>query len=337
VPVDPALPAVNVHPSLLPDGRGPAPVQWILSTHPDAAGVTIHKLTAEADAGDILAQEPMTLTAADDLHTVFARTYWRSAQMMAAILSDFPRAWAAAAPQSGTGRWTADHPEVFTIGAATQVGEALHHWRAFGPGLVAWDGVDQGGPDRNTHRTRWVAAVRGWREPHGLVPGTVASDDGRITMLAVADGFLLIEADTPEYARTLAEGAVFNELANAARQVAHRVEVISATNARRIGPVDHSRDGVFLFNWFYADSQTQNLAVWEYTAGWFEDQTGLDNSTLMLPDPGNSEYTVVNHCRWDHLHEILPSLIFKPSFRSYVLDNFAANDTAAMPILYRLA
>lgn len=154
---------------------------------------------------------------------------------------------------------------------------------------------------------------------------------------AAFDVILLIEADTPEYARTLAEGAVFNELANAARQVAHRVEVISATNARRIGPVDHSRDGVFLFNWFYADSQTQNLAVWEYTAGWFEDQTGLDNSTLMLPDPGNSEYTVVNHCRWDHLHEILPSLIFKPSFRSYVLDNFAANDTAAMPILYRLA
>lgn len=196
VPVDPTLPAINIHPSLLPDGRGPAPVQWVLSTHPGAAGVTIHKLTAEADAGDILAQEPMTLTAADDLHTVFARTYWRSAQMMAAILSDFPRAWAAAVPQAGAGRWTADHPEVFTIGAATRVGEALHHWRAFGPGLVAWDGMDQGGPDRNTHRTRWVAAVRGWPESHGLAPGTVVSDDGRITTLAVADGFLLIEADT---------------------------------------------------------------------------------------------------------------------------------------------
>lgn len=186
VPVDPALPAVNIHPSLLPDGRGPAPVQWILASHPASAGITVHKLTAEADAGDILAQEPMTLTATDDLHTVFARTYWRSAQMMAAILADFPRAWAAAVPQPATGRWTADHPGVFTIGPTTRVGDALHHWRAFGPGLVAWR--------EGEGRTRWPVAVRGWLEAHGLAPGMVVSDDGRIATLAVVDGFLLIEA-----------------------------------------------------------------------------------------------------------------------------------------------
>jgi hypothetical protein len=34
---------------------------------------------------------------------------------------------------------------------------------------------------------------------------------------------------------------------------------------------------------------------------------------------------------------VLPSLMFKKTFHSYVLDNFAANNVAAMPILYRLA
>ena len=114
--------------------------------------------------------------------------------------------------------------------------------------------------------------------------------------------------------------------------------LVALNNGRRMGPVDLSRVGVFLFNYFYADRRAQNLAVWEYTAGWFADQTGLDNSTLLIPEAGQDcPYTVINHCRWDRLGDILPSLLLKPSFRSYVLRHFEANDTAAIPILYRLA
>src|SRR6266850_1364954 len=47
---------------------------------------------------------------------------------------------------------------------------------------------------------------------------------------------------------------------------AGHVYTVTASNARRIGAVDHARDGVFLFNYFYADSPAQNLAVWEHTA-----------------------------------------------------------------------
>ena len=35
--------------------------------------------------------------------------------------------------------------------------------------------------------------------------------------------------------------------------------------------------------------------------------------------------------------DVLPSMIFKRTFRTFVLANFEANDVAAMPILYRLA
>jgi hypothetical protein len=34
---------------------------------------------------------------------------------------------------------------------------------------------------------------------------------------------------------------------------------------------------------------------------------------------------------------VLPSLIFKRSFHSYVLEHFRVNGVAAMPVLYRLA
>ena len=78
--------------------------------------------------------------------------------------------------------------------------------------------------------------------------------------------------------------------------------------------------------------------MWEYTAGWFQDQTGLDNSTVILPDVvKENSYKIINHCRWDQLIDIMPSLIFKRSFRKFVLSNFEANNVAAMPILYRLA
>ncbi|WP_051332742.1 hypothetical protein [Cucumibacter marinus] len=156
--------------------------------------------------------------------------------------------------------------------------------------------------------------------------------------VAKYDLVLLIECETPEAAQALKAGERFGELLKQIEALSEKTLVLAARNARRIGPVDHSRDGVFLFNYFYADSLQQNLGIWEYTAGWFEDQTGLDNSTLMLPEPGSeTDFTIINHCRWNGLLDIMPSLIFKPSFRSFVLDNFEANDTAASPILYRLA
>ncbi|EMJ92810.1 hypothetical protein LEP1GSC193_0177 [Leptospira alstonii serovar Pingchang str. 80-412] len=36
------------------------------------------------------------------------------------------------------------------------------------------------------------------------------------------------------------------------------------------------------------------------------------------------------------MSDVLPSLLFKKSFHSYVLDNFFVNNVAAMPVLYRM-
>lgn len=44
----------------------------------------------------------------------------------------------------------------------------------------------------------------------------------------------------------------------------------------------------------------------------------------------------VDHCRWDHLRDVLPSLLFKPSFRNFVLRVFSDNGVAPRPVLYKL-
>jgi hypothetical protein len=149
---------------------------------------------------------------------------------------------------------------------------------------------------------------------------------------------VLIETEGAEVARRIQTSAAYSEMEQAIRRAASYTHAIAATNVKRIDAVDHDRPGVFLFNYFFADSTEQNLAVWEYTAGWFQKETGLDNSTVLLPtDAQASQYNIINHCRWDKLVDVLPSLIFKRTFRTYVLANFEANDVAAMPILYRVA
>lgn len=156
--------------------------------------------------------------------------------------------------------------------------------------------------------------------------------------LADFDVAVLIEIETIPALQQLEENNTYLKLESTLEDAARSFHVISGTNEKRIGPVDHDSDGVFLFNYFFAEDIEQNLQVREYTSGWFQAETGLDNSTLLLPlDSDRSEYTVINHCRWDGLLDILPALLFKRTFRKYVLENFEANNVAPMPILYKLA
>lgn len=53
--------ALNVHPSLLPWYRGPAPLFWVFHDGLEHAGVTVHLMNAQADGGDIVAQAPLVL------------------------------------------------------------------------------------------------------------------------------------------------------------------------------------------------------------------------------------------------------------------------------------
>jgi methionyl-tRNA formyltransferase len=53
----PRLGALNVHPSLLPDNRGPDPLFWTFWRGDEATGVTIHLMDERLDTGPILTQQ----------------------------------------------------------------------------------------------------------------------------------------------------------------------------------------------------------------------------------------------------------------------------------------
>ena len=59
----PPLGILNVHPSLLPTGRGPEPVFWTLRRGEPVTGVTVHRMDAGFDTGPIVAQTQMPVPA----------------------------------------------------------------------------------------------------------------------------------------------------------------------------------------------------------------------------------------------------------------------------------
>jgi hypothetical protein len=157
--------------------------------------------------------------------------------------------------------------------------------------------------------------------------------------IARFDVVVLIETASPEVAREVQLAPDYRALLGALENEARDMHIMVARNAKRIGDVEKTRDGLFLFNYFVADDANVALELWDYLAGWYEAETGLDNSTLLVPlEDEASDYLAINSARWDGgLPRLLIRQLSKKSFRTYMLANLEANRVGAMPILYRLA
>jgi hypothetical protein len=151
------------------------------------------------------------------------------------------------------------------------------------------------------------------------------------------DVVTLVETTTVEAAGDVAASPEYRKLHDAVAAAAREQCLITARCLRRVGDVDKTRPGLFLFNFFAAEDPGVALDLWDHLAAWYAVETGLDNSTLLGP-VGPADYVFVNHARWDmSLPRFAVTQFGKRTFYSYVLANLHANGTASMPILYRLA
>ncbi|MCH6258685.1 hypothetical protein MLD52_19150 [Puniceicoccaceae bacterium K14] len=155
--------------------------------------------------------------------------------------------------------------------------------------------------------------------------------------VAAFDVVILIECKSVSDALAVRESEEIERALELAKSKSAYMDVMVYKNAKRIDEVSKEFNGVFLFNFFYSEDTQTLLDVWEYTAGWWTEKANLTNSTPLQPVEAGSQYNLINHCRWDKLMDVLPSLVIKPSMRNFVLKNFTENSIMAMPILYRLA
>lgn len=96
--------AVNIHPSPLPDFRGVDPVFHATLQRSAGFGVSVHRITAEFDAGAILAAETRVAETDSSVWWRSARLYDRGAELLVRAL-DRIKAGDKGSPQPGGGRY----------------------------------------------------------------------------------------------------------------------------------------------------------------------------------------------------------------------------------------
>lgn len=86
--------SINIHPSLLPAHGGagmvgPAVHRSVLAAAASVTGVTIHEVSADLDAGPILAQSRVPVLPGDDAETLAARVLLEEHRLLVATLASF--------------------------------------------------------------------------------------------------------------------------------------------------------------------------------------------------------------------------------------------------------
>ena len=95
----PPLGCLNIHPSLLPQHRGPSPVAAAILAGAAATGVSIMQLDAGMDTGPIIAQRQRPITPHDNAATLTAILFKDGATLLNAIIPQWATAAIKAIPQ----------------------------------------------------------------------------------------------------------------------------------------------------------------------------------------------------------------------------------------------
>ncbi len=85
----PKFGSINIHPSLLPEFRGPSPIQWALLSGKKTTGVSLMLLDEKMDAGDILAQEKVTIEKQDEFLSLQRKLLEKSKEMLIPTLENW--------------------------------------------------------------------------------------------------------------------------------------------------------------------------------------------------------------------------------------------------------
>ena len=84
----PACGAFNVHGSLLPKYRGRVPVNWAIIHGEKESGVSLHRMEKKPDAGNLLAQQAVSILPNDTAFDVFQKLKCAAESMLADVIPE---------------------------------------------------------------------------------------------------------------------------------------------------------------------------------------------------------------------------------------------------------
>ncbi len=185
IPEDKAY-GLNLHPTLLPKGRGIMPVPYIMMKEPNAAGFTIHKLAQSFDTGDIIYQQKTPISPYTDIETLLAKMALHAPKAASKVITNLDEYWNNAKPQdnSAASFYHAPTTAMRTIDPSTHIEKTLRQGKAFGRyGLsLSLEGKELS-----------VFNLSGWTEIHHHPIGEVIKKSPRSILIAATGGFILIK------------------------------------------------------------------------------------------------------------------------------------------------
>jgi methionyl-tRNA formyltransferase len=194
----PRLGSFNVHPSLLPRGRGPAPIRWTLIRGETETGVSIIHLTETVDGGGILAQERTEIAPEEDFGLLHDRLAKIGARMLVETLDAFETG-TPPLPQAQDESLVTKAPKLKTEDFVldwSMAAEDLHHRiRAFSPepgAATIWNG------------TRFkILSATGTPNHAALPPGSVIRENNESLIVGTGKGALRVTRVQPEGKRAM--------------------------------------------------------------------------------------------------------------------------------------
>ena len=115
----PPLGCINLHPSMLPNYRGPAPIQWAILNGDKKTGVTIMYLNEKMDAGDIIAQKEVEIDEDETTGDLWNRLSELGAKLLLQVVNNIAKGKIERTPQ----------PEEFTLAPMLNKEMAKIEWQ----------------------------------------------------------------------------------------------------------------------------------------------------------------------------------------------------------------
>jgi methionyl-tRNA formyltransferase len=186
----PRFGCVNVHTSILPRWRGAAPIQWAILEADPETGVTLMRMDAGLDTGDIIAMERVPILPSDTARSLHDRLAESGAQLLRRALPEWLAGRIAPIPQPAEGITYARKltREDGRLDWTRPADELARRVRALDP----WPGAFASLPDRAGRETLkiWEAEAAA---DQGR-PGTVLRAAGSDLVVAAGRGSLRLKS-----------------------------------------------------------------------------------------------------------------------------------------------
>ena len=115
IPTDNVLPMVNIHPTLLPVGRGSWPMPIIIMNKHKTSGVTFHKMSKRFDEGDIILQKEFELAEDENHQSYMDKVDELILDMISELVKKFQSLYDNARPQTEGAYWGLPDKNMYTV------------------------------------------------------------------------------------------------------------------------------------------------------------------------------------------------------------------------------